>query len=65
MLENDKFVDNTTYQQPKFRQKNWVERNDDARGTFNTISQIKFKTLMLKSSLCECSDPYIPVKGTI
>ena len=45
--------------------KNWVEGNDDARGTFNTISQIKFKTLMLKSSLCECSDPYIPVKGTI
>ena len=28
-------------------------------------SQIKFKTIMLKSSLCEYSDAYILVKGTV
>ena len=31
----------------------------------NTNSQIKFKTTMLKSSLCNYSDAYIFVKGTI
>ena len=28
-------------------------------------SQIKYKTMMLKSSLCGCNDAYILVKGTI
>ena len=31
----------------------------------STISQIKFKTSMLKSSLCDYSDGYIIVKGTL
>ena len=39
--------------------------NDDARGTYNTNSQIKFKTLMLKSGWCHYSDAYILVNGTI
>ena len=39
--------------------------NDDARGTYNTNSQIKFKTSTLKSSLCGYSVAYIPVSGTI
>ena len=34
-------------------------------GTYNTGSQIKFKTTMIKSSLCDYSDAYIHVKGTI
>ena len=45
--------------------KDWVEINDDTRGTYNTNSQIKFKTSMLKSSLCDYSDTYIVVSGTI
>ena len=32
---------------------------------YYTISQIKFETSMLKPSLCDYIDPYIPVKGTI
>ena len=36
-----------------FRKKNWVEINDESRKTYNVNSQIKFKTKMLKSSLCE------------
>ena len=42
-----------------------MEINDDAHGTYNTNSQIKFKTSMLKSSLCDYSDAYILVSGTI
>ena len=34
-------------------------------GIYNTNSQIKFKTSMLKSSLCHYSDAHILVKGTI
>ena len=46
-------------------QKNRVEINDDPRGTYNKNSQIKFKTTMLNPSLCDYSDAYILVEGTI
>ena len=36
-----------------------------ARGTYNSNSQIKFKTTIIESSsLCDYSEAYIPVKGT-
>ena len=57
--------DNKTNQPSKFRTKNLIEINDESRGTYNVKSQIKFKTTMLKSSLCDYSDAYILVKGTI
>ena len=41
---------------------NLVEINDDARGTYNTNSQIKFKTSMPKSNLFDYSDAYILVR---
>ena len=59
------WLDNTPSQPTKFRTKNWVELNDDARGTYSTNSQIKFQTSMLKSGLCDYSDAYILVSGTI
>ena len=40
---------NTPNQVPKFRSKNWVEKNDDSFEMYNTNSQIKFKNLTLKS----------------
>ena len=58
-------IDDTSNQPSKFRTKNWVEINDESRGTYNVNSQIKFKTTMLKSNLCDCSDAYILAKGTI
>ena len=58
-------TDDTSNQQSKFRTKNWVEINDESRGTYNVNSQIKFKITMLKSSLGDYSDVYILVKGTI
>ena len=48
-----------------FRTRNWVEINDEARGTCSPNKQIKFKTAMLRSSLCNYSDVYILVKGNI
>ena len=58
-------MDDTSNQPSKFRTRNWVEINDESRGAYNVNSQIKFKTTMLKSSLCDYSDAYIFVKGTI
>ena len=58
-------IDNASNQSSKFRIKNWVEINDESRGPYNVNSQIKFKTTMLKSSLCDYSDAYILVKGKI
>ena len=58
-------LDNASNQLSKFRTKNWVEINYESRGLYNVNSQIKFKATMLKSSLCDYSDAYIPAKGTI
>ena len=58
-------LDNTSNQPSKFRTKNWVEINDEAEGTYSPNKQIKFKTSMLRSSLCDYSDAYILVKGNI
>ena len=62
-IEN--LIDDASNQPSKFRAKNWVEINDESRGAYNVNSQIKFKTTMLKSSLCDYSDAYILVKETI
>ena len=48
----------------KFRTRNWIEINDESRGTYSS-NDIKFKTTMLKSSLCDYADAYIFVMGTI
>ena len=58
-------IDDALNQPSKFRTKNWVEINDESRGTYNINSQIKFKTTMLNSSLCDYSDTYILVKEII
>ena len=56
---------NTLNQLSKFRTKTWIEINYQSRGTYNTNKDIRFKTTKLKSSLCDCSDAYILVKGRI
>ena len=48
----------------KFWPRNWVEINE-VRGTYSPNKQITFKTSMLRSSLCDYSDAYILVKGSI
>ena len=57
-------LDTESNQPSKFRTRNWVEINDESRGTY-TSNDIKFKTTMLRSNLCDYVDAYILVKGTI
>ena len=46
----------------KFRTRNWVEINDEWRGNYAN-SDIRFKTTLLRSNLCDYA--YILVKRTI
>ena len=57
-------LDKRPNQSTKFSTKKSVEINE-SRGTYNKDNQIRFKTSMLRSSLCDHSDAYIFVKGTI
>ena len=49
----------------KFRTRNWVEINDDIRGAYSPQKKMRFKTAMLRSSLCDYNDAYILVKENI
>ena len=49
-------LDNTPKQPTNFRTKDWVEINHELRETYNTKSQIRFKTSMLRLVLCDYSD---------
>ena len=57
-------LDNVSSQPSKFRTRNWIEVNDESRGTYIGNS-IKFKTTMLRSNLCDFSDACKFVKGNI
>ena len=59
------FLDNKSNQPSKFGTKIQIEINYDSLGVCKTGNQIRFKTSMLKSSLCDYSDAYILVIGTI
>ena len=50
---------------PSFITKKWIEIYDQSGATHNTNKQIRFKTSMLRSDLCDYSDSYILVKGKI
>ena len=58
-------LDNETNPPSKFRAKNWSEINDDTSETYDTNSQINFKTSMLKLSLYDYTGAYIFVEGVI
>ena len=58
-------LDDQTTQPSKFRTKIWVEIDDQSNGVFGTNSQIKFKTMILTSSLCGYSDAHILANKTI
>ena len=57
-------LDSALNQPSKFRKKNLVEINDELRGIY-TSNNIKFKTTMLRSDLCDYADAYILVKRTV
>ena len=49
----------------KFETKKWIKVDDLSRGQYSVNKSIRFKTSMLKSDLCDCSEAYIVVKGRI
>ena len=61
-------LDTTSDNVPRFITKKWVEVHDQsgsAEDRYKPSKQIRFKTSMLRSDLCDFSDAYIVVKGTI
>ena len=58
------FEDNESGQVSKFITREYVTVNS-LLNTYNENKSIRFKTPMLRSSLCDYSDAYILVKGTI
>ena len=50
---------------PTFVTKKWIEVYDQSEGNYNVNKEIRIKTSMLRSDLCDFSDAYIVVKGNI
>ena len=59
------FLNNESSKPSRFRTKNWVAVNDDVRGVYSPNKQIRSKTSLLRSSLCDYSDAYTLVKGNM
>ena len=50
---------------PRFVTKKWIEVYDQSEKNDNVNKEIRIKTPMLRSDLCNFSDAYIVVKGNI
>ena len=50
---------------PRFVTKKWIEVYDQSEGNYNVNKEIRIKTSMLRSDLCDYSNAYIVVKGNI
>ena len=46
----------------KFVIKKWIEGNDLSSAQYSVNKNVRFKTSMLRSDLCDYSDAYIVVK---
>ena len=58
-------LDDRKNQPSKFRTRNWIGSKDESQGKYNVNSNIKFKTLVLRSNSCDDSIAYVNVKATI
>ena len=61
------FLDTTSDDKdlPRFVTKKWIEVYDQSEKNYSPNKEIRIKTSMLRSDLCDFSDAYIVVKGTI
>ena len=61
------FLDTTSDDKdlPRFVTKKWIEVYDQSKGNYNVNKEIRIKKSMLKLDLCDYSDAYIVLKGTI
>ena len=58
-------LDTTSDNVPRFNTKKWIEVREQSGESYNINSQIRFKTSMLRSDICNYSDAYIVIKRTI
>ena len=60
------FLDTTSDNKdlPKFVTEKWIEVYDQSQRNYDVNKEIRIKTSMLRSDLCDFSDAYIVVKGT-
>lgn len=58
-------MDSTTKEPSKFSTKNWLEIDGGGQKLYNRASQIKFKTIVLKSNLCDLNAATILIKGNM
>ena len=69
IMEYQKIInlwDNTQNDSSKYRKRNWDGINDEWRGMHDCNSDIKFKTSIIRSNLCDYSDTCIDtIKETI
>ena len=61
------FLDTTSDDKdlPRFVTKKWIEVYDQSEGNYNVNKEIRIKTSMLRSDLCDFNEAYIVVKGNI
>ena len=61
------FLDTTSDNKnwPNFVTKKWIEVYDQSQGNCNVYKEIRIKTSMFRSDLCDFSDAYVVVKGNI
>ena len=61
------FLDTTSDDKdlPRFVTKKWIKVYDQSEKNYNVNKEIRIKTTMLRSDLCDFSDAYIAVKGVI
>ena len=58
-------LENAPNHPSKFTTKNWIKIDDDIGGVYSPNKQIRLKTPLLRSNLCDFSDACILVKGNI
>ena len=55
-------LDTTSDNVPRFNTKKWIEVREQSGESYNINSQIRFKTSMLRTDICNYSDAYIVIK---
>ena len=65
--KSENFLDTTSDDKdlPRCVTKKWIEVYDQSEKNYNPNKEIRIKTSMLKSDLCNFSDAYIVVEGDI
>ena len=58
-------IDSDDKDLPKFFIKKWIEVYDQSQKNYNPNKEIRIKTSIIRSDLCDFNDAYIVVKGNI